>query len=96
MRAHVWQHVARLPRFDDGILYANVTMNMESGSQRCEIIVKCYKADLVAEATSHDMYKSIDEAFAKIARRISRHHDKLVNNRSRAAQKASEEGKRPA
>ena len=94
MEAHIRQHIDKLPRFDDRLQYVNVTLNMESGNQFCEVIVKCHKADLVAEATSHDMYQSIDEAFGKMERRVARMHDKLVSNRSRAAQQASEGDKR--
>ena len=38
----------------------------DSGNQMVEIIAKYHRANLVAEATGHDMYRSIDEAFAKI------------------------------
>jgi len=95
MRSHIRQQVDKLPHFDERIQYLNVTLTMQSYTHTCEIIGKCHKADLVAEAKSHDMYQSIDEAFAKMARQMVRHHDKLVNSRSRAAQRASEEERRP-
>jgi ribosome-associated translation inhibitor RaiA len=41
------------------------------------------------------MYQSIDEAFARIERQLTRYHDKIVNGRSREAQKASREAKSP-
>lgn len=95
MEAHIRQHIDKLPRYDDRILYVNVTLNMESGSQRCEVMVKCHRADLVAEASSRDMYQSIEEAFGKMERQITRFHDKLVRNRARAGKHASQDDRRP-
>jgi ribosomal subunit interface protein len=70
-------------------------LDVDSGNQMVEVIAKCGRADLVAEAKSHDMYQSIDDAFARIERQLTRYHDKVVNGRSRGAQKASRESKRP-
>ena len=95
MSRHIQEHVDRLPRFDGHIQYITVALGVESGFRTVEVIAKCHKADLVAEAKSHDMYQSIDEAFAKMQRQIVRHHDKMVHNAARAAQRASETDKRP-
>jgi putative sigma-54 modulation protein len=95
MERHIRQHIDRLPRFDGKIQYLTVTLAVDAGDQLVEIIAKCHRADLVAEAQSHDMYQSIDEAFGKMERQISRHHDKMVHNPARAAQRAAETEKRP-
>jgi putative sigma-54 modulation protein len=95
MAAHIREHLDRMPAFLDLVQYMTVTLSVDSGSRHVEIQAKCPRADLVVEAASHDMYQSIDEAFAKMARRLARHHDKLVSGRAREAQQAAEAQKRP-
>jgi putative sigma-54 modulation protein len=95
MESHIQQRIEHLPKFADSVQYLEVTLDVDSGNQLVEVLAKCGRADLVAEATSHDMYQSIDEAFARIERQLTRYHDKIVNGRSREAQKASREAKSP-
>lgn len=95
MERHIRQHVERLPGFADMIQYMTVTLSMESGNHHVEILAKCPRADLVTEAVGHDMYQSIDDAYAKMERRLARHHDKLVSSRAREAQQASETQRQP-
>ncbi len=86
MERHIRQHIRKLPRFDDRIQYISVTLGMDSGTQLVEILAKCHRADLVAEAKGHDMYQCIDEGFARMQRQISRLHDKLVDHRARSTE----------
>ncbi|MGD2175102.1 MAG: ribosome-associated translation inhibitor RaiA [Candidatus Brocadiaceae bacterium] len=86
MEAHIWERIERLPRYDDKIQYITVTLDMDAGTQLVEIIAKCHRADLVAEARARDMYQCIDEAFSKIQRQIIRHHDKLVSHNKKAGE----------
>ncbi len=85
MEIQIRQHVEKLPRFDDKIQYLTVTLDTDGGSNLVEIIAKCHRSDLVAEARGHDMYQTIDEAFAKIGRQIRRLHDKLVDHNKKAS-----------
>jgi ribosomal subunit interface protein len=95
MQRHIEGHLDKLSRFEEMVQRLTVTLDMDSGLQLVELIANCPRADLVAEARQHDMYQSIDEAFAKIERRLTRYHDKLVNGRAREAQQASENDRRP-
>lgn len=81
MERHIRQHVEKLPPYGEKIHYLTVTVAVDSGGQLVEIIAECQRARLVAQAKSHDVYQSIDEAFAKVARQIARRHDKLVRNK---------------
>lgn len=80
MSRQINEHIEKLPRFDNKIQYLTVTLDNDGGNKLVEIIAKCHQSDLVAEARGHDMYKTIDEAFAKIRRQITRLHDKLVDH----------------
>jgi putative sigma-54 modulation protein len=95
MDTHIRERVEHLPKYAESLQYLRVMLDMDSGAELVEITAKCGKADLVAEARSHDMYQSIDEAFGKIEKQLNRYHDRLVKNRSREAQQAHEVDRRP-
>lgn len=95
MEKHVREHIDRLPHFDNHIQHVTVTLGRDSHSQHVEVIAKCHKTTLVANARGHDVYKSIEEAFAKLERQVARSHDKLVRKHSREAQQASEQNRKP-
>ncbi|MCK4374669.1 MAG: ribosome-associated translation inhibitor RaiA [Candidatus Brocadiae bacterium] len=94
MERHIRQRIEKLPPFADKVQYLTVRLKMEAGNQLVEITAKCGRTDLLAQAGSHDMYQSIDDAFAKLERQLARYHDKRVN-RARAAQRASEDERLP-
>ena len=95
MESHIRERIGKLPRFDDRIQAVSVTLASDAGEEQIEVIAKCHRNVLVAEARSHDMYDSIDEAFAKLERRVARLHDKLVDRHSREAQRAAEHDRQP-
>lgn len=90
MEKHIRDRIEKLPRFDEQIRHVTVTVDNESSARHVEVIAKCHKSILVANAEGHDMYESIDEAFCKLERRVARCHDKLVNKHAREAHKAAE------
>ena len=94
MENHVQAHIEKLPRFDDQIRRITVTLSDDSGEQCVEAIAKCHKATLVANASSHSIYASIEDAFSKLERRVARFHDRLVSKNAREAHRASESARR--
>jgi len=95
MGDHIRGRVDKLPRLDDQIRSVTVTLASDSGTEQAEVVAKCHKNTLVANARSHDMYMSIDEAFEKLEKQVARLHDKLMDRRAREAQKASEHYREP-
>jgi len=87
MDRHIREQIAKLPPFAEKTQHIDVTLTADSGTQVVEIAARIGRADLVAQASSHDMYHSIDEAFAKMERQLVRQHDKLVRGRAREGQK---------
>lgn len=79
MQGHIRNRIDRLPRFDDQIQAVTVTLMRDARGDRVEVIAKCHRSTLVANARSHDMYQSIEEAFEKVERQIARLHDKIVS-----------------
>jgi len=95
MERHIQERIDRLPPFEEETHNLRITVTQDSGEQHVEIVAKCHKSVLVANARSHDVYEAIDESFDKLERQLMRCHDKLVNRRSREAQQASEDAKQP-
>mgnify|MGYP006291873543 CR=1 FL=1 len=95
MERHIRSRIAKLTRYDDQIISVTVTLENDSNREQVEVIAKCHRNVLVTNAEGHDLYDSIDEAFSKLERRVSRLHDKLVNQKARQGQQAAEENRRP-
>ena len=93
MEKHIWRHVGKLSRYDDQMQYVEVILAYDSGNHAVELVARCHRTTLVAEAAGHDMYSSIDQAFAKLEHQVGRLHDKLVHKKARDAQQASEENR---
>jgi ribosomal subunit interface protein len=87
MDAHIRAQIEKLPPFAEKAQYVSVTLSVDSGNQVVEIIARSGRTDFVAQASSHDMYQSIDDAFEKLERQFARQHDKLVHGRAREGQK---------
>ena len=95
MEKHIRQHLDKLPRLDDEILSVTVTLDADSPGEKAEVIAKCHRDVLVTHSSQRDLYASIDEAFARMERRISKLHNKMIERRNRRAQKAAERIKAP-
>ncbi len=83
MESHIRERIERLPRFDDHIMSVKVTLDDDTGRENVEIIAKCHKELLITTSQQHDLYAAIDDAFAKLERRITKLHDKLTEKRPR-------------
>lgn len=95
MKNRIRKHVEKLPRFDDQIEFVEVTVGLDSGLHTTEVITKCHRSKLIAEAKGHDMYDCIEEAFEKMERQIARFHDKIIDRTARAARQAAQNNRRP-
>ena len=95
MDGHIRQQVDKLPRFADRVQHLTVTLEKAAGNLVVEIVAKSPRAEQVARAKGHDMYKAIDAAFAKLERQLARHHDKRVSGRAREAQQMAEDRRQP-
>ena len=76
IRGHVQKHLEKLARHDEKIHSLSVTLALDAGVQHAEVVARCHNSTLVAEAKNHDMYVSIDRAFAKMERQVARLHDR--------------------
>lgn len=95
MDDHIRKWIDKLPRLDDKLQSITVTLDDNASGDEVKIISKCHHNVLVTSSSGHDLYASIDEAFDRMERRIKKLHEKLVDGRSRGAQKAAQRQKAP-
>lgn len=78
IRSYVETKVDKLPRYYDGILSAEVILDVEAEHTVVEIVVSARrKATFVAKHREQDLYAGVDHCLAKMAEQLRRHKDKV-------------------
>jgi len=83
MEEHIESGIKKIKKFFEGILDVQATLSVEKRVHRAEINIQADGIHLHGEATSNDLYKSIDVALSRIQTQILRHKEKLQNHRLR-------------
>lgn len=92
LRNRVGEKFSKLERYSDHITGAHVVLSIKDKRQIAEITLKIAKGkDLHAEATSEDMYLSIDELAGKIERQLVKQKDKAITNERKPGEEYREE-----
>jgi putative sigma-54 modulation protein len=92
MRQHVESKAAKLPRYYDNVLSAEVILGMEAEKAVVEIVVTANRKNtFVATHRDDDMYAGIDECMRKISEQLRRHKDKVRDRQGPSMGQASEE-----
>jgi len=86
MRKYAWDKLSKIERFHNHILYVHVTLDMQKLEHVCIIVVKFDHFKIKVQASSADMYASIDRAVDKLQAltrkyksRIQDHHRKTLS-----------------
>lgn len=83
MKDYAMEKVAKIERFSDRIIDVNVIMDIQKIEHRVEIILKVGHTKIRGQATTDDMYASIDKAVTKIERQLQRYKSKLQNHHTK-------------
>jgi len=78
LRSHIDEKFARLSRYFDHIISAQIILNVEKHDQKAEAILHVAGGELVANAEHEDMYATIDLLIDKLSRQLKKHKEKLV------------------
>ena len=91
MREHARERAQKLEHFSPHLMRVQVTLTIEGARHEAECTGTFRAKDAaVGKSTSHDMYKSIDEAVAKVERQLKKMEDRFEERRRGARQKRSE------
>jgi putative sigma-54 modulation protein len=82
LREHAEERLNRFSKFSDGLLRANVVLEVEKHRHTAEVSVHGRRGDFAGKAESDDMKVSIDSACDKIERQIRKTEDRLRVHRA--------------
>jgi len=83
MKQYAIEKVSKMEKFSSRIIDVVITMDIQKLEHRVHIDVRVNHIYIRSEATSEDMYKSIDLAVDKLKRQIARYHNKLVDHQGK-------------
>lgn len=83
MKNYALEKVSKIERFSNRIIDVNVVMDIQKYEHRVEIILKIDNIRITSQATTPDMYASIDKAVAKIEAQLRRYKTKIQNHHAK-------------
>ncbi|TBR37129.1 MULTISPECIES: ribosome hibernation-promoting factor, HPF/YfiA family [Dyella] len=83
LRDRVNSHLDRLTRLDGKSVGLSVVLSVDKLQQRAEGTLGVTGTSLHAEATSSDMYASIDQMFDKLVTQLRKHREKVCDKHQR-------------
>lgn len=84
MKQYVMEKIAKIERFSPRAIDAVVTMDIQRFQHHVTIILRFDHVKVKAEATTEDMYTSIDVAVQRIESQLSKYRDKLHAHHQKA------------
>lgn len=83
MKDYAIEKVSKIERFSDRIIDVVVTMDVQKLDHRVDIVLKVDHTKIKSQASSEDMYLSIDRAVKKIEAQLIRYKSKLKDHHAK-------------
>ncbi len=83
MKNYAMEKITKIERFSNRIIDVFVTMDIIRNEHRVEIILKVNDIKIFSQASTDDMYASIDKAVDKILAQLRRYKNKLQDHQAR-------------
>lgn len=80
IKNHIWNKLFKIERLHNHILHLHVTLEVHKVEHTCVLMVKLDHLKIKAQATSTDMYVSIDQAIDRLHTLICRYKDKIQDH----------------
>src|ERR1700722_12135355 len=84
MRAHIWNKISKIERFQNHIMYVHITLELQKLEHFCTIILKFNHFKVKVQSSSTDMYASIDDAIHRLHAVISRYKSRIQDHHKKA------------
>jgi len=83
MKTYAIDKVSKIERFSSRIIDVQVTMDIQKLDHRVDIVLKVDHIKIKSQASSTDMYASIDRAVEKIERQLRRYKKRIQEHTSK-------------
>ena len=80
IRTYVWDKLAKIERFHNHIMHMHITLEIQKLEHICIIILKIDHTQVKCQATSTDMYASIDRALDRLQTLLSRYKSRIQDH----------------
>lgn len=77
IRAYVWDKLSKIERFHNHIMYIHMTLEIQKLEHICTIILKIDHTQVKCQASSTDMYASIDRAIDRLHNLLARYKSRI-------------------
>ena len=77
IRKYVWDKLSRIERFHNHIMHLHMTLEIQKLEHVCIIVLKIEHTTIKCQASSTDMYVSIDRALDKLHNLLSRYKSRI-------------------
>ncbi|CUI16019.1 conserved hypothetical protein [Candidatus Protochlamydia naegleriophila] len=84
MKDYAMEKISKIERFMNRIIDINVVMDIQKIDHRVEIILKAGHTKITSQASTQDMYASIDKAVAKLEAQIRRYKSKIQDHHAKS------------
>lgn len=85
IKNHVWNKLSKIERLYNHILHLQVTLEVHKLEHACVLIAKLDRLKIKAQATSTDMYVSIDQAINRLHTLICRYKDRIRDHHQKVS-----------
>lgn len=83
MKDYAIEKIAKIERILNRIIEVNVLMDVQKLEQHVEIIMRAGNLKIASQASSTDMYASIDKAVAKLEAQVRRYKSKVQDHHAK-------------
>ncbi|MFT3745356.1 MAG: ribosome-associated translation inhibitor RaiA [Pyrinomonadaceae bacterium] len=90
LKAHAEEHFNKIEKvFEPKPPKIHVTIEVERGAHRAEVVVSWWNEVITADASTSDMYQSISQSIAKIEKQARKLKDKVIDRSHKATPTAA-------
>lgn len=83
MKDYAIEKISKIERFSNRIIDVVITMDVQKLEHRVDIVLKFNHIKIKSQASSDDMYASIDKAVHKLEKQVLRYKDKLQDHQAK-------------